>query len=184
MRSQYYKLLYQMDGAFSLGEIRDICFSLSIDYDNLGGERKLDKIRELILACSRQDKLDELLKHCRATRPLASWPEVSTLRYEIEPEQLFGRAVRKRILGDFDGAYDTFLELSDIDPYYPGLRSQIRETRQQLTPASVQPSMPDPHSAGQPMGTTGTSGKWLLIVIVAVIGFVLGCLIMYLLSLP
>jgi hypothetical protein len=173
-----------MDGAFNLNEVKDICFSLSIDVENLGGERKLDKIRELILACSRQDKLDDLLAHCRAARPLASWPEVSTLRHEIEPEQLFGRAVRKRILGDFDGAYDTFLELSDIDPYYPGLRSQIRETRQQLTPVSVQPYIPNSSSASQPAGTTGTSGKWLLIAIVAVIGFALGCLIMYLLSLP
>ena len=64
MRSQYYKLLYQMDGAFDMGEIKDISFSLSIDFDNLGGERKLDKIRragreDLVIAVSSNLNVDQ-----------------------------------------------------------------------------------------------------------------------------
>ena len=53
--------LRQMLGV-SLGEIelRDLCFRLEIDYENLPGETKADKARELIAYCERHGRLPEL----------------------------------------------------------------------------------------------------------------------------
>ena len=46
---------------------------LSIDFDNLRGEAKVDKIRELIIFVERNGRLRELIEICRRKRPNAVW---------------------------------------------------------------------------------------------------------------
>jgi hypothetical protein len=46
----------QIDQTFDEEELRGLCFALKIDYDNLCGESKADKIRELLAYCQRHNR--------------------------------------------------------------------------------------------------------------------------------
>ena len=56
---------------FSDSELRDVCFDLGIDYENLGGDAKAGKARELVVYCQRRNRLAELEDACRRLRPHA-----------------------------------------------------------------------------------------------------------------
>jgi hypothetical protein len=71
---QLVDLKNKMDEYFNTNEIETLCFDLGIDYENLSGEGKSAKIRELIEYCRRQDRLDELVARVRAERPKVAWP--------------------------------------------------------------------------------------------------------------
>jgi len=64
------KLLEQITAYFSLDELRTLCFNLEIDLEELGGEGKTGKARELILYMSRRPSgLDMLVREIRKERP-------------------------------------------------------------------------------------------------------------------
>ena len=65
-----------MGNTFDDSDVSDLCFELDIDYDDLPGKAKKDKIRELILHCEKLGLLDELLAACRRQRPHVPWPGV------------------------------------------------------------------------------------------------------------
>lgn len=54
---------------FDEDEVRGIIFDMGIDYENLGGDSKSAKIRELILFCQRHNRLDELRERIIQARP-------------------------------------------------------------------------------------------------------------------
>ncbi len=54
------RALHFIDRHYSLDEVRTLCFELGVDYDNLPGEGKKGKARELILSESRRRGLDRL----------------------------------------------------------------------------------------------------------------------------
>lgn len=58
---------------FNDSELRNLSFDLKVDYDDLQGETKSDKARELIAFFSRRDRVIELLRICYELRPNASW---------------------------------------------------------------------------------------------------------------
>jgi hypothetical protein len=59
-------LLDRLVGRFDLEGIRTLVFELGGDYDELAGETKSGKVRELILYMERQDQLPRLLSHLRS----------------------------------------------------------------------------------------------------------------------
>ncbi len=61
--------------SFSEGDLRDLCQDLDIDYDDLPGEGKADKVRELIIFCDQRGRLSELLSKCQELRPDIPWSE-------------------------------------------------------------------------------------------------------------
>jgi formylglycine-generating enzyme required for sulfatase activity len=71
-------LLRQMDGLFSLDDVRTICLALGIDYENVPGNTKESLIRELIRLLIGRDRLQELVDLARAQRPQVDWPDVPT----------------------------------------------------------------------------------------------------------
>ena len=56
---------------FSDSDLRDVCFDLGIDYENLGGDEKAGNARELVAYCRRHNRLAELENICRRLRPHA-----------------------------------------------------------------------------------------------------------------
>jgi hypothetical protein len=54
---------------FDNAELRDLCFDLNIDFQNLPGEAKNEKVRELIVHCERHGRTAELWQRCRELRP-------------------------------------------------------------------------------------------------------------------
>ncbi len=57
-------------------ELRTLTFELGVDLENLSGDNKEDKVRELIRYCERAGKLRTLLVKCRNLNPNISWPRV------------------------------------------------------------------------------------------------------------
>jgi len=58
---------------FDAGELRTLCFDLGIDYDDLPGEGKANKARELVAYLNRRGRISELLKVGEQLRPDVSW---------------------------------------------------------------------------------------------------------------
>lgn len=54
--------------------LKDLCFELGIVYDDLGGDGRSDKARELILRLQRERRLEALVAYGREHRPHAHWP--------------------------------------------------------------------------------------------------------------
>ena len=63
------KLLSILDVHFNLEELKTLCFGLGVDYENLAGETKEGKARELILHMKRNGRLPELNAHIQQKRP-------------------------------------------------------------------------------------------------------------------
>jgi hypothetical protein len=70
---------------FSDSELRDLCFDLNIDYENLPGQGKGDRARELVEYVRRHKRIAELVKEVRRLRPTVDWPNVEQT---IAPERL------------------------------------------------------------------------------------------------
>ena len=58
---------------FNEEELRDLCFQLDIDYDDLPGVGKAGKARELITYHERRGTLLKLVEKCRQLRPNVEW---------------------------------------------------------------------------------------------------------------
>lgn len=58
-------LLDRLNRGFDLEGVRTLVFELGGDYDDLAGETKTGKLRELILYMERQDQLPQLVAHLR-----------------------------------------------------------------------------------------------------------------------
>lgn len=75
--SRYLAILHkQIDQLFNMEDIRSLCLELGIDFDNVAGEIKSGRIRELILQMARRDELRRLIDHLRLERPNAVWDDV------------------------------------------------------------------------------------------------------------
>ena len=72
-RWSYVEGLDLIDESFSKEELQELCFHLSVDYDNLGEGGKRNKAQELIRLCQRKGSLDELVVLCREMRPHHDW---------------------------------------------------------------------------------------------------------------
>ena len=58
-----------------MNEVRDLCFDLQVDFDNVLGQRKIDKIKALVGLFYRQNLLDVLINWLHGIRPDVDWPE-------------------------------------------------------------------------------------------------------------
>ncbi len=67
-------LLAVLQQVFNEGELKTASFSLDVDYDNLEGQGKVNKARELVELCQRTGQLDALVKYVRQERPYVAWP--------------------------------------------------------------------------------------------------------------
>ncbi len=63
-----------LDEHFAEDELRTLVFNLHYDYDNIPGETKSGKARELVLLMDRENRLKMLVSECRRKRPSVSWP--------------------------------------------------------------------------------------------------------------
>ncbi len=72
-RDNQHKLRELIDQHFNEGELRSLCFDLHIDSDNLPGEAKSDKCRELIAYCERHGCTAELVEELERQRSNVSW---------------------------------------------------------------------------------------------------------------
>lgn len=61
--------LYQvLSDYFNQGELADLAFEMNIDFEEIGGENKSGKARELIGYCQRRGRLEELIDRVQSRR--------------------------------------------------------------------------------------------------------------------
>ena len=65
---------------FSYEELRTLVFDSGIDFDEVAGETKTGKIRELILYAERYHKMNKLIGAAQQARPDVDWPGLSRKR--------------------------------------------------------------------------------------------------------
>lgn len=58
---------------YNEGELRTLCFDLSIDYESLGGDGKTGKARELVLYGQRHGRFADIVHYIQQTRPHLDW---------------------------------------------------------------------------------------------------------------
>jgi hypothetical protein len=75
-REYLVQLREMLTASFDAGELRTLCFDLGIDYDDLPGEGKGNKVRELITYLERRDRIPELVRICEQQRPNVAWRDV------------------------------------------------------------------------------------------------------------
>jgi len=63
----------KLDTYFNLGDLRSICFSLNIDYDNLAGDTKRAKAEALIKYTENRGQLNVLTRYLQELRPNLDW---------------------------------------------------------------------------------------------------------------
>ncbi|MEM8861333.1 MAG: hypothetical protein AAGD96_23670 [Chloroflexota bacterium] len=64
---------------FDLEELKDICFDLSFNYDDLPGDRLSSKVNALIITAYKMGKLENLHEYLTADRPSVKWPTLKEI---------------------------------------------------------------------------------------------------------
>mgnify|MGYP000894218666 FL=1 len=58
-----------------MNEVHDLCFELQVDFENLLGGRKIDKIKALVGLYYRHNLLDNLINQISIIKPAIDWPK-------------------------------------------------------------------------------------------------------------
>jgi tetratricopeptide (TPR) repeat protein len=72
---------------FNDSEVRDLCFDLGVPYEDLGGQGKTDKVRELVAYCERYNRQNALVARCRELRTNVEWPDSAAPAVALPPIQ-------------------------------------------------------------------------------------------------
>lgn len=80
-QSEKDKLLSLLQDHFNMEDLRTMCFTLDLDYENIAGDTKEGKCRELILRLGRENRLAELLDYARQKRPIVKWPDANAITF-------------------------------------------------------------------------------------------------------
>jgi hypothetical protein len=79
------KLFEKVDHLFNDSELRDLCFRLNVNDEDLKGGGKRDKARELVMQIERHGRLPDLLQQVTTLRPKVTWQDA--------PQQSGGMAI-------------------------------------------------------------------------------------------
>lgn len=75
MRLRQRQLLHmQMRTHLDDSELKQLCFDLGVDHENLGTGGKDDRIRELILMAIQRQFAEKMLARLADIRPRVNWP--------------------------------------------------------------------------------------------------------------
>lgn len=63
------RVFLAMDGRLSVDDIKGLCMTVGVDWEDLPGLARRTKLRELIIFCHQQDRVGELLEAFHELRP-------------------------------------------------------------------------------------------------------------------
>lgn len=85
--------------AFDTNEMHELAFDFRLDFDDIPGRGKTDKIVELLQILARRKQIPEFIERCQALRPRENWQPLlaaarnDPLSFHIEPEPVSATAV-------------------------------------------------------------------------------------------
>lgn len=95
---------------FTQEELRQLCFNLGIEYENLPGDTRIAKAQSLLEHGLRHNRLPDLVQQCAQVRPKVEWPDVAAALAEWQGLQREIAADRARLAGVFpEDAIDLML---------------------------------------------------------------------------
>ncbi len=80
--------------SYSFEELKTVCFHIGVDFDNLPGDGKEAKARELLLHLERRHKLPELIEYCSQDRPNFPWDAVEIVTAQATSPVSFVSSMR------------------------------------------------------------------------------------------
>ena len=168
---------------FSDGELRILCFDLGVEYEDLPCAGKTDKARELVDYMDRYDRLADLVRVGRGSRPDVPWPDINPQSVPPISRPALPDYKRKALEGrraDLVEEYEAVnaqlrRTLSDADELklkrqQRHLEDQIAEVESELGQAPTAPSpstqiaKAGPGSASQPEQLYGAGNRWAVLV--------------------
>lgn len=78
-------LRQQIADVFTEGDLRRLCYDLQIDFDELAGRRKSEKIIDLLIYVEDRGLMDRLLEILKQERPHVDWPTAPADVRDDEP---------------------------------------------------------------------------------------------------
>jgi hypothetical protein len=92
------KLKDQIKDHFNQNDLKELCFNLGLDFEDLPGETRKDKARELVIYCQQHGLLMSLVNQCQKLRPHLSWQDILTgTPATTQPQQRQLEAARAEI---------------------------------------------------------------------------------------
>ena len=95
----------QIDQYFSFDDVRELCFVLGVDFENIPGEIRSAFIRNLIISLAKQNRLQELVNQVRMERPFVNWQDVPP-DFELPTtmaQESIQQVVNYHVYGDYVG---------------------------------------------------------------------------------
>lgn len=80
--------------SYSFEELKTVCFGLGLDFDNLPGDGKEAKARELLLYLKRRNMLPALIEYCSHDRPSFPWEQGEIRRVQSTSKVLSASPAR------------------------------------------------------------------------------------------
>ncbi len=112
----------QLTTSFDKSELKNLCYDLNINHDELAGETLSDKAQSLITYCERRGRVPDLLTHCQQLRPNINWQHTPALTtYAVtQPKRKFfvGHVYDKRLIDDLRDAIAKATEDTPWQPVY------------------------------------------------------------------
>lgn len=104
--SQYVDPIYLrqvLTERYNLSELHTLCFDLGIDYEEIGGSGKTEKVVELVAFAQRHNRLDDIAAYVRHTRPFVQLQMTDTLPPLPAAGIGSGTSITIHVAGDYVG---------------------------------------------------------------------------------
>lgn len=118
------QLFRKMEPLFNESELRGLCFDLDITYEDLSGQNRQDKLRELITYSERRQRLPELVNRCQELRPQANWELDRLTRTETAVQPKLNIAVVVDVARPILRNVAAYLDDTGLDVNFVVLRHQ------------------------------------------------------------
>jgi hypothetical protein len=107
---------------FNDEELRTLCQDINVDYDNLRGDGKEAKARELVALLNREDRILDLVRMASQQRPNAPWSHALS--------NLIQNARNMERKGAYEEATKTWEILRLLDSNNPKIAQEIQQLRE------------------------------------------------------
>lgn len=133
------ELAQKIETGFNESELRDLCFRLHLDYENVAGNTKRDKIRELLLHTQRHGTLNELIAIAADMRPKVQWQTAAQTQGKIPIVSKLDMAVVIDVARSAAGNVAQYLDTGGVSANFvllrhvqPGAFFSVNDNWQQL----------------------------------------------------
>lgn len=118
---------------FNRDELKELYFALKIRFDDVAGETRSAKSRELVAHCIRHNQIDKLITSLTQSRPNINWFwsgfKTGNEEKSKNLQELFSSAYHDAIMGNYYSALQKYQYIKEINPLYPHIDEELTKTK-------------------------------------------------------